>query len=76
MTALVNDLSAEIADLRAILERAKAGRENAEALRVAERDAAEAIRCAEVAALRELAERLTAELAAARKPWWRRWRGA
>ena len=27
------------------------------------------------AALRELADRLTAELADARRPWWRRWRG-
>ena len=26
-------------------------------------------------ALRELCDRLTAELAEARKPWWRRWRG-
>jgi hypothetical protein len=27
------------------------------------------------AALRELADRLTTELAEARRPWWRRWRG-
>jgi hypothetical protein len=72
MTALVNDLVAEIGDLRAMLERAKAGRETAEAIRVAERDTAEAVRRAEVRALRELADRLTAELAEARRPWWHR----
>ena len=43
-----------------------------EAARLTERDAAEAVRRAEVTALRELADRLTAELAAARQPWWRR----
>jgi hypothetical protein len=74
LTALVTDLSAEIADLRAMLERAKAGRETAEALRVAEREAAETVRDAQVTALRELADRLTAELATARLPWWRRLR--
>ena len=30
---------------------------------------------AEVAAVRELADRLTAELAELRRPWWRRWLG-
>jgi hypothetical protein len=36
-------------------------------------DAAVAVRKAEVGALRELADRLTAELAETRRPWWRRW---
>ena len=35
-------------------------------------EAAETIRKAETGALRELADRLTAELAEARRPWWRR----
>jgi hypothetical protein len=35
-------------------------------------EAAVAVRKAEVGALRELADRLTAELADARRPWWRR----
>lgn len=50
----------------------------AEAKVAAARDAAEAQIAAagvEVAAVRELADRLTAELAEARRPWWRRWRG-
>lgn len=44
------------------------------AVAVAERRAADTIRAAEVAALRELADRLTTELADARRPWWRWWR--
>lgn len=59
------DLVAEVAELRTDLARAEAGR-----------DAAEAIRRAEVTALRELADRLTAELMAARQPWWGRWFGS
>jgi predicted nucleic acid-binding Zn-ribbon protein len=35
-------------------------------------EAAVAVRKAEVGALRELADRLTAELADARRPWWRK----
>ena len=50
---LVADLFAEVSELRTALARAEAGRE-----------AAEAIRRAKVAALRELADRLTAELVA------------
>ena len=61
MSDLVADLTAEVSELRTGLVRAKARLE-----------AAEDIRRAEVAALRELADRLTAELATARLPWWRR----
>jgi hypothetical protein len=39
-------------------------------------EAAETVRKAETGALRELADRLTAELAEARRPWWRRWFGS
>jgi hypothetical protein len=77
-TDLVADLLAEVAELREQL-----------AVTRAERDIATGVAKAEVAvvieraaALRELADRLTTELAEARaqiaeanKPWWRRWRG-
>ena len=58
------ELLAEVAELREALARA-----------VAERDAAEAIRTAEVAAKVEVIEELRAMLADLRRPWWRRWRG-
>ena len=58
---LVAELTAEVADLREALARA-----------VAERDAAMAVRMAEVAAKVELVEELRAMLAEARRPWWRR----
>ena len=54
------DLLAEVADLRERLARAETGVDTAKA---------------EVAAVRELADRLTAELAELRRPWWRRWLG-
>jgi hypothetical protein len=64
-TDTVADLLAEIAELRTALARSEAGLE-----------AAELVRTAQVTALRELADRLTAELVAARRPWWRRlWSG-
>jgi hypothetical protein len=76
-TDLVADLLAEVAELREQL-----------AVTRAERDIATGVAKAEVAvvieraaALRELADRLTTELAEARaqiaeanRPWWRRWR--
>ena len=58
----------EVEELREELQEARL----ALAVAVAERHAADEIRKAEVAALRELADRLTAELAAARRPWWRK----
>ena len=58
----VTDLLAEIAELREGLARS-----------IAERDAAVTVGEARAAALRELADRLTAELAEARRPFWRRW---
>ena len=57
----MTDLLAEIAEVREALARS-----------MAERDAAVTVGEARVAAVRELADRLTAELAEARKPWWRR----
>lgn len=59
---LLAELTAEVADLREALARA-----------VAERDAAMAVRMAEVAAKVELIEELRAMLADARRPWWQRW---
>lgn len=76
---LLADLTAEVADLRAALARSEAEVETARAVAEAKveaaRDAAEARIAAagvEVAAVRELADRLTAELAELRRPWWRR----
>ena len=72
MTVLVNDLVAEIADLRAMLSAPRLGADRGGPAG-SRADAAEAVRKAEVTALRELADRLTAELAEARRPWWRWW---
>lgn len=76
---LLADLTAEVAELRTALARAEAEADTAKAVAeakiVAARDAAEARIAAagvEVAAIRELADRLTAELAEARRPWWRK----
>ena len=80
---LVADLLAEVAELREGLARATAAADTAKAVAEARveaaRDAAAARVSAarvEVAALRELADRLTAELAEARRSWWRRLLGA
>ena len=73
------DLLAEMGELRAQLARAEARLEAAEAMAqarvVAARESAEAhvlTARAEAKAVRELADRLTAELAEVRRPWWRR----
>jgi hypothetical protein len=63
ITELLTELREEITELRERLARAEA-----------DQNATERVRLAEVGALRELADRLTAELAEARRPWWRRWR--
>jgi hypothetical protein len=55
--------------------REQLARLQAEAVRKAQVFAAESVHKVEVAAVCELADRLTAELADARRPWWRRWRG-
>jgi predicted nucleic acid-binding Zn-ribbon protein len=73
------DLLAEVAELREQVARTEAERDAAEsvaeaqveAARDASRARAEAAKV-EVAAVRELADRLTAELAELRRPWWRR----
>lgn len=67
----VAELEAAMAELREELLAARLTAGRAEA----ERDAARAIAAAETAALRELVVELRAELAAARRPWWRRWLG-
>lgn len=61
MTDAMADLLAEMTELRVDLARAEA-----------ERDAAVTVGEARATALRELADRLTAELAELRRPWWRR----
>jgi hypothetical protein len=62
-STLVADLLAEVGDLRELLARAQAERDAAESVALAQVEAAKA----QAAAMRELAE--------ARRPWWRRWRG-
>src|SRR3954454_14431079 len=76
---LLADLLAEVAELREQVARTEAERDAAESVAEAQveaaRDAARArVEAAkvEVAAVRELADRLTAELAELRRPWWRR----
>ena len=86
LTAEVAELRQALARATAEVDAAKAvatagvdtAKAVAEARIEAARDAAAARVSAakvEVAALRELADRLTAELAEARRPWWRRWIG-
>ena len=76
---LVADLLAEVADPRARLARAEADVSMANALAEARADAARDTADArviaarvEARAVRELCDRLTAELLEARRPWWRR----
>ena len=76
------DLLAEMGELRAQLARAEARLEAAEAIGQARVDAARKsaearvlTARAEAKAVRELADRLTAELTELRRPWWRRWWG-
>ena len=64
----VADLLAELTGLREKLARAEAGLDAAATVAEARISAARA----ETKAVRELADRLTAELAEARRPWWRR----
>ena len=64
----VTELLAEVTELREALAEAKAEAKAAYAIAEARVDAVKA----EAAAVRELADRLTAELAHARRPWWRR----
>jgi hypothetical protein len=61
VTDAMADLLAEVTDLRERLARAETAR-----------DAAVTIGEARVAAVREIADRLTHELAEVRRPWWRR----
>ena len=63
------ELLAEVAELREALAEAKAEARAARDIAEARVDAAKAT----AVAVRELADRLTAELAEARLPWWRRW---
>jgi hypothetical protein len=70
-STLVSDLLAEVAELREQLVATRAERDIAIGVSKAEIAAKEE----RAAALRELADRLTAELAEARRPWWQRWRG-
>ena len=87
MAGLVADLTAEVAELRQALAMATAEVDTAKAVAMAGVDTAKAVAEArveaaaaarvsaakvEVAALRELADRLTAELAEVRRPWWSR----
>jgi hypothetical protein len=79
---LVADLTAEVAELRERLARAEAAVDTAKAVAEARADAAKDAADARVTAarveakaVRELADRLTAELADLRRPWWRRWCG-
>ena len=72
-------LTAEVAELRERLARAEAAVETAKAVAAARMETAREVAEARVAAtrieaktLRELADRLTAELLDARRPWWRR----
>lgn len=69
LTDLVTNLTAEVADLRVDLARAEAEVNAAKAVAEARVNAA----IAEAKAVRELADRLTAELVELRQPWWRRW---
>jgi hypothetical protein len=78
----VSDLLAEVADLREQLARTETEREAARAVATAEVTAAKAAAAAEVAAkdallseLRVMLGELRAELAEARRPWWRRFVG-
>lgn len=74
-----DELRTEIDELRAEL-----GHAQIQAARLeAQLEAAGEVRAAQVGALRELADRLTVELATARaelaqqrRPWWRRWTGS
>ena len=79
---VVTDLLAEAADLRERLARTETEREAARAVATAEVAAAKATAAAEVAAkeelileLKNMLGELRAELAEARRPWWRRWLG-
>jgi hypothetical protein len=67
-----SDRGQQMADLREELARLKGEAEGRRIAAAAELAAAEAIRRAEVTALRELVDRLTAELKESRRPWWRR----
>src|SRR3954470_325261 len=69
------ELREEVAGLREALARSEAGRDTAAALARAEGEARTAKAEAEVAALRELVAELRVMLAAARRPFWRRWVG-
>jgi hypothetical protein len=65
----VTELLAEVTELREALAGAKAQAKAAHDIADARVTAARA----EATAVRELADRLTAELVEARRPWWRRW---
>ena len=67
----VTELLTEVTELREALAEAKAEAKAAYAIAQARVDAVKA----EAAAVRELADRLTVELVAARRPFWRRWFG-
>ena len=76
------ELAAEVAELRERLARAEAAVETAKAVAEARMEAALAsadgrvsAARAEAKAVRELCDRLTAELLDARRPWWRRMLG-
>lgn len=64
----MGELLAEVAELREALAEAKAEARSARDIAEARVDAAKA----KAAAVRELADRLTAELVEARRPWWRK----
>ena len=64
----VTELLAEVTELREALAEAEAEARAASDIAEARVDAAKA----KAAAVRELADRLTAELAELRRPWWRR----
>lgn len=76
---LVTDLTSEAAELRERLAKAETEARAAEAVAEAKVEAARDVASArvsaaklEVAAVRELADRLTVEIADARRPWWRK----
>ena len=76
---LLADLLAEVAERREQVARTEAERDAAESVAEAQVEAARTAAMArveaaklEVAAVRELADRLTRELVEARRPWWRR----